>query len=138
MLKSIWYRLEHDQVCFKGHFQHLFWVQFYVSFLLIAFVVVFFYAFRSLSSGFHWKQGQLLSGYIVFTAKILDNVPSSFKEELSKVLVFLTMLKSLSNSASLWGITSTSSASLIKYLKRFTGHPGIHNWAICYHKISTL
>ena len=59
------------------------------------------------------------SGYLKFIAKMDDKVLSSFREEELSVLFFLTILKSLSRSALLCGITKTISANLGRHLKRF-------------------
>ena len=93
---------------------------------------------RSYFVGLDWKHGISLSRYILFIAKMLNNVPSSFIVERSIVLFFRTMLKSPSESALLCGITRTNSASFGSNLKRFTSFPAIRSFEICHQKISTL
>ena len=68
---------------------------------------------------------------MLFIAKMLDNVPSSFLVKRSTVLFFRTMLKSLSKSALLCGIEKTNTASFDNELKRFTSVPGITSFEIC-------
>jgi hypothetical protein len=118
---------------------------FYVHFeftqtcLLLYVIVAFFESFSISSLGFHSWHGVDDSGYCDFIAKMLDKVPSSLSWEWLSVLFFRTMLKSLSCSALLCGITNTTSAIFGRCLKRLCWHvSGTFKWARCHHRMSTL
>ena len=58
------------------------------------------------------------SGLCVFIDKMLDKVPSSFKDDQISVLFFHTILNNLSRLALLWGSTSTITAIWGRILRR--------------------
>ena len=65
-----------------------------------------------------------------------DKVLPSFREEQLSVLFFLTILKSLSRSALLYGITKTILTNLGRHLKRFADSLGTVRLLRYHYKIS--